>query len=145
MSIDRLIERHVFGVEPREVRIRGGTNTVTVYVANPALADGTWLEHELRAYREPRHFSTDPAAAWSVVDKVHADHPTWRFALSCTGGGKQWRASLYTFDPHDDSGGSVEGQAKHATRELAICIAALRAVGCPESDIETATSERRGG
>ena len=89
-------------------------------------------------------FSTDPACAWNVVDKIQKDSPTWRFSLrSDEVGGLRWLACFITINNSRESFGRIEGEAIVASRELAICLAALRAVGCPESEIETALSERR--
>ncbi len=71
-ELDRLVAEKVMGIVPREVRIVGSTNTVTVYNA-AFLEDGMWSEQQLRTYGAARPYSTDPAAAWNVIRKVQID------------------------------------------------------------------------
>lgn len=89
--------------------------------------------------------STDTVVAFDVVDKVQKDHPEWRLGLVGENGDYGWKASIsVVYGPMTILGGrKLVAVGQHASRELAICLCCLRAVGCPESEIETAMSERR--
>lgn len=81
--------------------------------------------------------SVDPAAAMAVVDKIKKDNPTWTFQL--TESMVVHEAAFFT-NVYTDATYPVQIVHRGAsdTREKAITLAALRAVACPESEIETA-------
>lgn len=134
-KIDAMVAEKIYGW--RWVRVPGGK----MELAHPDDATGFMGDDSINL-RHPPRFSTDPSAAWSVVDKMGrdgylfdidnftgTDAEPWN--VRCNKRGTDW----------DDT--AVVGEA--STPMLAACLCCLRAVGCPESEIETAMSERRGG
>lgn len=89
-------------------------------------------------YASIPRYSTDIASAWEVVEKVLQDHGDYDFAIVADYlGGVIWRASFSADDlvANDSSGMPpvfTDGP-DGLTAPLAICIAALRAVG---ADVE---------
>jgi hypothetical protein len=77
---------------------------------------------------QPLLYSTDIAAAWEVVDKVRARIPS-QFAIGCEGYPLYWWARFVGpgLVPGMENYGWHEAQAP--TAPLAICLAALKAVG----------------
>lgn len=67
-ELDALVAEKVMGVK-QEVRLRGETNTVTVY---GSLVDGMHSRDEALRYGSPSPYSTDIAAAWQVVEAITA-------------------------------------------------------------------------
>jgi len=65
-------------------------------------------------------FSTDIAAAWEVVEKLHQRFPTIHLSLGAPN--QRWYCSF--FGTVDDKGSALEAD----TAPLAICLAALKAV-----------------
>jgi len=88
-------------------------------------------------------FSSNTAAAFEVVDCVQANHPGWRFSLlggdgedlgkgqllPTTAGSGQWQAEFFGHADPKQNYGQRHGQAYADTRALAICRAALMAIG----------------
>lgn len=69
--LDEWVAVHVLKIGPKDVRVRGSTETVCVYTGNPAvLSDGWWSAAELRRHGEPKPYSTDIAAAWEAEAAV---------------------------------------------------------------------------
>ena len=72
-------------------------------------------------------FSTDIAAAWQVVDKLAASGKMACLTIDLLGGeGEEWRV-FFQWDVSDDE--LAMPYADAPTAPLAICLAALRAVG----------------
>lgn len=72
--------------------------------------------------------STEISAAWEAAKKMGKTH---RYELSCNIG----------YFPSVSFIGSTTGQAEAESEQLAICLAALRAVGVPESEITASMEE----
>lgn len=73
-------------------------------------------------------YSTDIAAAWTVALKVVSEHDDWQLGINYDGDG----VGVVFFE---SGAGYVQhggGSAKHGEIALAICRAALRAVGIKE-------------
>lgn len=83
--------------------------------------------------------STEIGAAWEVVEHLRKqrsatdkmDDPTWAVALN--GSGDRWICDV------SDWRGRLDVSACNKEACVAICLAALRAVGVPESEIQEAT------
>jgi len=132
-EMDALVEHHIFGkkiltheemcVEAERVWVRQPACQVFnglggFYVQRQE--DGSiWAEQRLR----PR--STSISAAWEVVEKLRSEEESegWEFTLSSDA--DEWGATFWMGDTFHDSGAAN-------TTPLAICLAALKAVG--ESD-----------
>lgn len=71
---DAMVAEKVIGWPRHEVRIKGSTDTVTVWTDNPAIADGVWSMNELRLYGTPPEYSTEVDADYAVLVKVRE---TW--------------------------------------------------------------------
>ena len=85
------------------------------------------------------NFSTEIAAAWEVVRnlrgrRVEPYEDPWTFQIvdSFTTDVRKWSASVGTVGFRFSHGGEHEDEC------MAICLAALRAVGVPESEIQEA-------
>ena len=97
----------------------------------PSLNDG-------RCEREPNifilHFTPSRAisSAWKVVEKLNADG--WRWGMVQVD--DAWVVNLYNADAEDDCSEcgrrNSSPQAEASTLPLAICLAALAAVGTPQ-------------
>ena len=74
-------------------------------------------------------FSTDIAAAWQVVEHLKAE---WMFNLIGPSAKKQWAASFM-----NSKNATVFAIIAADTAPLAICLAALKAVGYEASDPDT--------
>lgn len=125
-ALDREIAVKVMGIVPREVRVRGSTERVTVWTGNPALSDGVWDAYQLVRYGEPRPFSTDIATAWTVVERM--SNLGWHARVeSPFEAGQPYFAG---FTPHGMSGwnGVPDHQAGAYCAAEAICRAALAAL-----------------
>jgi hypothetical protein len=72
-ALDREVAEKVMGTLPREVRIRGSDETVTIFTDNPYYSDGQCGLHELRWVTEPPAYSTEIELAWLVVERMKAD------------------------------------------------------------------------
>jgi hypothetical protein len=68
--LDAWVAEHVFGVVPRIIRVQGSTEYVACQTDNPFFQDGSADKPMLIAHAQPREYSTDIAAAWSVVEKI---------------------------------------------------------------------------
>jgi hypothetical protein len=112
--------RHFVGAQMPEDALHNGEATE---------AQEVWMDAEghrwCRFCGDMPQFSTDIAAAFLVVEKMRADG--WRFSLDDSGSdGQTWEAWFC----RDWSGESwaVAVYEERATREHAICLAALQAV-----------------
>ena len=72
-ELNALVAGTVLGLK-QEVRLRGETNTVTVYTS---LVDGMHSRDEALRYGEPLAYSTDIAAAWRVVEAMRPEYGFW--------------------------------------------------------------------
>lgn len=141
-KIDALVAEKVMGVASRAVRICGSTESVTVYTNNPFFHDGFCSRHDLETYAQPRPYSTDIAAAWEVVDALSprcAQVDVWacgpnfnRCYIHSFHEGIEWK------EGHIDGDAAGEGR----TAPIAICLAALRAVGVTEAEIQAAMEDK---
>lgn len=112
--LDAWVQQYVLGVEPREVSVAGGDDTVTVWVGNAALSDGIWNRVELLRHGAPPRYSEDIAAAWGVVEHLNRAGMWWE-----ADGGRLGLPVRFRFS----FGESVEA----ADLPLAVCRAALLA------------------
>lgn len=76
--------------------------------------------------------STDITDAWQVVEKMRQD--LWLVNIS---GGHFWDCEIIDMSIEDEDRGDYAARNKE-TAPLAICIAALRAVGVDEAEIQAA-------
>lgn len=118
-ELDALVAEKVMGLS-RQVRIKGSTEYVTIYSKNPYFPDGSCDLNDLNFYAAPKNYSTSIAPAWEVVEKLddclhlreHGEEGIW----------EAWFCGLG--EPEN------ENRVAHAdTAPLAICLAALKAVG----------------
>ncbi len=75
-------------------------------------------------------YSTYIGAAWEVVEKLHEPRYSFRFTT--------WGVSTYTAEVWSKEKGMEFKSKIQKSAPLAICLAALRAVGVAESDIQEA-------
>lgn len=80
--------------------------------------------------------TTNLGTAMTVAERVIATRGGIRFSLIGGDSGFGWNAEFFRV-----SDGHRIGQASEESREMAISIAALRAVGVPEADIEKARKQ----
>ena len=120
-EIDELIADKVMGLK-RKSRIHGTTDEVDIYTANPYFFDS--VRKEDLHYVAPLPYSTNIADAWEVVRKmgmVLIENSGEAF-----GQADEWNVQ---FVGHDSEGEPHWVSASASTCELAICLAALKAVG----------------
>lgn len=121
------------------------------------------LKHDGRAYsavRIPR-YSTDIAAAWSVVLEAQRQHPGWRFFLlggdTCFGCVNDspsegvdessrvmfhWRAEFFGEQNPRKNYGDRHGEASATVAPLAICMAALNAIEARANETQVALPDQ---
>jgi len=108
--------------------------------------DGCWKDNcslrppPARRADEPQPYSTDIAAAWEIITKLHGDATTY-FQVEWMN--SRWTAVIRTnrHGTWSAAGGEqdgVLGEAIAKTAPLAICRAALLAVGAPQTTQEPA-------
>lgn len=68
-ELDALIADRVMGLK-RTVRIKGTTNTTTIYSDNPYFDGGVSEDDMMKHYCLPLHYSTSIEAAWQVVEEL---------------------------------------------------------------------------
>lgn len=91
--------------------------------------DGHWSAYVTHNNKRPPFYSTDIAAAWLVVEKMHS-HPKPVLMLAAPQQdyvGEKWRAEFCR--KWWDEKNPYEYKCSADTAPLAICLAALRAVG----------------
>ena len=108
-EMDALIAKHVMGTSPRIVKRE--------YSSGFELISQDWKEVVDRELAAMRHYSTDIAAAWQVVEKIPG-----AVSLQRMDSGASWRA-WYQPTP-----GSFSAWTQSETAPLAICHAALLAM-----------------
>lgn len=70
------------------------------------------------------HYSTDISAAWEVVEKINSSKNKWTLnSLRCDPNDGKWQFGDI------DRDGSIWPDDKYDSAPLAICLAALKAVG----------------
>jgi hypothetical protein len=127
-ALDVEVAVKVMGVVPREVRARGGDEVVTIYTANPAYCDGWYTAGELRHYGAPPPYSTQPGAAFAVVEAMGRwfFESEWGFTgTHCAG---DW---VPVHKTHTAAGWTVrfgDHEVTAPTFPLAVCKAALAAL-----------------
>jgi hypothetical protein len=112
-ELDALVAEKVMGADP---------STVHWHLSNATfLVDGKWVD-----VPPVPHYSTDIAAAWEVVEKMSQKYH-WRIQ-SPFDVGDEWYAGL---TPRSVTGwnGRPDHYAGAPSAPLAICLAALKAVG----------------
>lgn len=98
--------------------------------------DGTWADWGSAPNKPPKenslawmcavpHYSTDITAAWTVIERLIAQKLWTQFTLIEHEG--QWKVWDYHFGPEEDK--YQDYLAAAPTAPLAICLAALQAVG----------------
>jgi hypothetical protein len=130
-ELDAEIAVKVLGLKPKEKRIEGSDQTVVIYSESP-FYNSPYINRAHLEWASARPYSTDIAAAWEIVEKLQAE---WTVTLTI------YRAGVCCELEQGDS--NDPEPAKHgrdrqpyrwaeemaATAPLAICRAALRAVG----------------
>jgi hypothetical protein len=123
-ELDAIVAERVMGIAPRDVRIKGETNTVRIYSDNLALADGLWERKDLEWYGSPPRYSTQIETAWQLVERMRELGSGVSLSAYPPGGARDaqrielWRCRF----------GLYGGDASGDTASLAICRAALAAV-----------------
>lgn len=119
-ALDIAIAEKVMGVPRRAIRVKGSTEYVTVWSDSPWFHDGQQLKTALQEYGKPRPYSTEIAAAWTIVEKLKAVgyeisvHNSWPY-----NDGRRWACDVIT-----KGDGWKSAQAE--TPSEAICLAALK-------------------
>lgn len=114
------------------VRVMGLTWYEDAAVMGWKNPDGTWTTDD---DRDPP-YSTDIAAAWGVVEKMESDGFRCDVSSVNPDGYPNWYAKFLRFTAGESPTYWME---RADTASLAICLAALLAVGVPESEIQEAT------
>lgn len=135
-KIDRLVAIKIMRMKSRTVRAKALNQVVEVWDNNPALVDGVFEAGVLMLHGCPP-FSCDMEEAWNKV--VHRMRKRG-FTISLTNKNRTNTAYFYRWPSgkrpiHDNK---KARQASDKDAAMAICIAALRAVGVPESEIQEA-------
>jgi hypothetical protein len=97
----------------------------TVFSISPIVLIGLQEANENGATRDLAHYSTDISAAWEVVEKFQKE--AWKVTVSNLGDRSKFENDDYIFDRWICRVGT--NRAKADTAPLAICLAALKAVG----------------
>ena len=118
IEMDRLIGKKVMGC--RVVRRREGTFDL--------ITPGDWMAIDYvkreDAWSGVRHYSTEIAEAWKVVEHLAADG--WTLQLQWKGAGREYaNTAEVSFQRHPRRGDFQLGHAVGDTAPLAICRAAL--------------------
>lgn len=121
-------------------KVMGHENDVVATI--PAIPPHNWIEPPGQPRRaiafagfEPPHYSTDIAAAWEVVEKIKNTHE-WSIEND-QGEINEWLVSVTEIERQP--GVLATGHCAEApTAPHAICLAALKACGVPESQVEEA-------
>ena len=118
------------------MRIKGTTNVAIIYSLNPYFDDGVTCEEMMQHYCLPKRYSTSIEAAWQVVEKMR---DVESFDLGWVTGTKQFRCFILLESPPncktEEEVRALDLQrygwhyAEADTAPLAICLAALKAVG----------------
>lgn len=117
--LDAWVHEIVFGRVTRPVRVCGSTETVEVYDDKPHYTDGWYDRGDLARAGTPPAYSTDPGAAWAVVEHLRA---------------AGWFVKIYDPMELDEWGicllcpGRPEVSAMDAKMPVAVCRAAVLAV-----------------
>lgn len=121
--IDAMIAEHVMNTEKYWSIRWGGSGYGDFPTYDEAVIHALKLFGDRRAmiipYWDEPHYSTDISAAWQVVEKLIADH--WEPAIDFEKQRGQWCAEF--------SDGTIIMRSFADTATLAICLAALKAVG----------------
>jgi len=117
-ALDREVAVKMFGVVPRDVRIKGSTNTVRVLTVSQSAEDGLWDERELRTLFGVPGYSANIGSAWRVVERMR--ELGWRLSLTDLAG--DWTAIFA------HNGEKRMRTAAAPSAPVAICRAALEAV-----------------
>lgn len=125
-DINARVAEEVMGIKPRTIRLRGSTETCTVWSNNPFFQDGVLDDCDAEAYGLPPNYSTDISAAWEVVRRVLSIRPHPNGGM--TDVSVKWNPYkcvwVCTFNWSDDKPVTAE----HVEIGIAICQAALLAV-----------------
>lgn len=98
------------------------------YETNESFLGGKTPDWDGRQFYEVPHYSTDIAAAWLVVEKLRT--PNWEFQLDHTRF-MIWHCRIETTA---GEGSASSDSSQGETAPLAICLAALKAVGHAPQD-----------
>lgn len=127
-ELDALVATKVMGIDLTE----RPTHTWEPLVDSGEYVDAKWCEHCGHCWFSgeapggpcaptPLHYSSEIAFAWEVVEKLATRFPTIHISLGAPN--QRWYCSF--FASKDDKGSALEAD----TAPLAICLAALKAVG----------------
>jgi len=126
-KLDALVERYIFGLEERPYKY--DKRDTEWY--NPKITDHN--ESFIRHY--PRRYTTNMEATWQIVEKLQFMDRVLTLSYHPVKG--KWSADFELWK----NGGEYLGEvvwAEHASATMAICLAALRAVGVSEEEIGAA-------
>lgn len=115
--MDAWVTEYVMGVKPRDVRVCGSDEIVTVYNANKSFIDGGWGKLDLLRYGTPPNYSTDIAAAWEVVERMKKAGCTTKLSV--------YRGHGYWCEFSNQPPLVCAGSEDDDSMPLAICRAAL--------------------
>lgn len=106
-------------------------------VRNPVENYWQWSNAEGKDTALLPHFSTDMAAAWQVLEELRKKK--WSIEISDNGAEAGWNCSI--FSDRDSDGKIMEtwqviADEDAATVSLAICLAALKAVGVNVDELQ---------
>ena len=135
-KIDRLVAIKIMRMKSRTVRAKALTQVVEVWDNNPALVDGVFDAGVLMLHGCPP-FSCDMEEAWNKV--VHRMRKRG-FTISLTNKNRTNTAYFYRWPSgkRPDHKSRATRQASYLDAPLAICVAALRAVGVSDTEIQEA-------
>lgn len=133
-KIDAMVAENVMGA-PVKWGVIFGDDWYQEYPSRKE-AEADMNEGETELEHDGPKFSTDPAAMMVVVEKMCEAHwPYMKKPAPGDGDRERWRVTFH------NKNGETGVNARHGVSDslpLAVCLAALRAVGVPESEIEAA-------
>lgn len=134
-ELDALIAEKVMGIVWDESRCRVcGWPLASFGCEAGACVGGSDIYDRQHPADAPRHYSTDIAAAWLVVEKLVPDRSS-RIQLDSLGFyGEEWRC-LFIVEDEADATLSDDGWGEAPTAPLAICLASLAALRAVESSV----------
>ena len=123
-ELDRIVAERVMELPAKSIRLCGTDECVEVWTDNPFYADGICNRRDVQGVCDPPSYSTDIAAAWKVVERMHeCGHAIVLERWLDMPSKNKWSALFIMENGHDT------GQRVAESAPLAICRAALVAAG----------------
>ncbi len=120
-ELDAAVCSFVFGILPREIRVKGSTEVVECQTDNPAVIDGIWTERELRNFQAPEYSTDLGPSFFAMISAVR--QKGWWPTMELTSR-EEWTVDLtHLGETLSKCRGSVEASAD--TLPLAFARAAL--------------------